>query len=170
MSERETKPEINVRASCADDAEALYEIWTDPRVCWGTLQVPYQSPDAVRKKIASPTPGFYSLVAELDGRVVGCAGIHAHTRPRKRHVGDCGISVHGDCWGQGVGSALMAALLDLADNWLNLTRVELEVYVDNAPAIHLYEKFGFEIEGTKRLYAFRQGEFVDSHVMARLKE
>jgi L-phenylalanine/L-methionine N-acetyltransferase len=33
----------------------------------------------------------------------------------------------------------------------------------------LYEKFGFEIEGTHRRYAFRKGEYVDAYSMARLK-
>jgi putative acetyltransferase len=63
----------------------------------------------------------------------------------------------------------MEAALDLADNWLNLTRIELRVYVDNAAAITLYEKFGFEVEGTHRRLAFRDGEYVDAYSMARLK-
>jgi putative acetyltransferase len=61
----------------------------------------------------------------------------------------------------------MEAALDLADNWLNLTRIELSVYTDNQIGIALYEKFGFEIEGTHRRYASRSGEYVDAHSMAR---
>ena len=60
--------------------------------------------------------------------------------------------------------------VDLADNWLGLTRLDFRVYVDNASAIVLYEKFGFEIEGTHRSYAFRDGGFVDAYSMARLKD
>ena len=63
----------------------------------------------------------------------------------------------------------MAAAVDLADNWLNLTRLELEVYADNAAAIHLYERFGFTYEGTLRQHAFRDGEYVDSNMMGRLR-
>jgi putative acetyltransferase len=55
--------------------------------------------------------------------------------------------VRDDWHGQGVGTALIEAAIDLADNWRNLTRLELRVFTDNAPAIHLYEKVGFEIEG-----------------------
>ena len=45
------------------------------------------------------------------------------------------MAVRDDWQGRGVGTALMEAALDLADNWLNLTRIELEVYTDNAAAI-----------------------------------
>jgi putative acetyltransferase len=42
------------------------------------------------------------------------------------------------------------------------------VYTDNEPAIARYKKFGFSVEGTLRQYAFRDGQFADVHVMARL--
>jgi putative acetyltransferase len=41
---------------------------------------------------------------------------------------------------------MMRAVIDLADKWLNLARIELTVFTDNEPAIALYRKFGFEIE------------------------
>ena len=47
--------------------------------------------------------------------------------------------------------------------------IELTVYVDNAPAVAVYQKLGFEIEGTGRKYALRNGEYVDAYFMARLK-
>ena len=63
----------------------------------------------------------------------------------------------------------MRAGLDLSDNWLNLTRLELEVYTDNDAAIRMYEKFGFSHEGILRQHAFRDGQYVDSAVMARFR-
>ena len=70
---------------------------------------------------------------------------------------------------KGVGTALMQALLDLADNWLNLSRLELTVFTDNEAAVKLYQKLGFVIEGTHRKFAFRDGEYVDCYAMARLR-
>ena len=72
--------------------------------------------------------------------------------------------------GQGVGRRLMEALLDMADNWLMLTRVELEVYTDNKRAVHLYEKMGFEIEGVRRKASVRNGVLADEYLMSRIKE
>ena len=79
------------------------------------------------------------------------------------------MAVRDDWQGKGVGSALMEAALDLADNWLNLTRLELTVFADNVPAIRLYEKFGFTAEGTLRQYALRDGQYQDCLIMARIR-
>jgi len=84
-----------------------------------------------------------------DNEVVGQPGLYTFpNHPCRRHVGQIGMAVRDDWQGKGVGSALMDAAIDLAENWLNLTRLELDVFTDNEPAIHLYKKFGFSIEGT----------------------
>jgi len=78
-------------------------------------------------------------------------------------------AVHDDFQGRGIGSALMAALVDVADSWLDLKRLELKVYVDNAPAIRLYQMFGFAVEGTYRGDALGAGQYVDSFFLAALR-
>jgi L-phenylalanine/L-methionine N-acetyltransferase len=106
----------------------------------------------------------------VEGEVVGNLGLETFpNRPRIRHAGILGMAVHDDWQGRGIGTALMGTALDLADNWLNLSRVELTVYTHNAAGFALYEKFHFEREGTHRRYAFRDGGFVDAYSMARLK-
>jgi putative acetyltransferase len=88
---------------------------------------------------------------------------------RRNHAAHLGMGVHDDYAGRGIGTALLRALLDTADNWINLKRLELTVFVDNAPAVALYERHGFENEGTLRAYAFRNGAFVDAYAMARIR-
>jgi L-phenylalanine/L-methionine N-acetyltransferase len=162
--------DIIVRHSEPEDYEALHRIMSGPRAVAGTLQLPLPPAQTWRKRLSEPSEDQHSLVACVDGEVVGSLGLETNsTRWRMRHTGRIGMAVRDDWQGKGVGTALMEAVLDLADNWLNLTRIELHVYVDNAAGIALYEKFGFEVEGTHRRFAFRDGEFVDAYSMARIK-
>ena len=52
---------------------------------------------------------------------------------------------------------------------MDVSRIEVQVYTDNAAAIALYAKFGFSIEGTCRRYAFRNGRHIDVHIMGRVR-
>lgn len=163
-------PGIKVRMVRPSDAEAFCELMTRPGVVWGTLQLPHQTPEAWRKRLEANDPNtMYQLVAEMDDQVVGSAGLHLSPRPRVKHCAALGISVHDAYQGMGVGRALMANLVEAADRWLNLVRIELEVYADNQRAIKLYESFGFVVEGRKRKNAFRDGQYVDSLIMGRLR-
>ena len=61
-----------------------------------------------------------------------------------------------------------ARLLDWADNWAGVLRVELTVHADNERAMALYRSMGFEEEGRHRAYAIKDGRYVDALCMARL--
>ena len=144
----------------------------DPRVQPGLLQMPYGTEEFWRKRIeempvGSNVPELF-IVAERDGSVVGNAGLTPVHGVRRRHAMGLGLSVAHAAQGQGVGNALMQALVDWADRWANVLRLELTVFTDNAAAIALYRKFGFEIEGTHRAYALRDGAYADVLAMARL--
>jgi putative acetyltransferase len=144
---------VIVRRTEPGDYDALQRIFSGPRAVAGTMQMPLPSVEMWRRRLAEPPEGLFSLVACADGEVVGSLSLEASIRWRMRHGATLWMVVRDDWQGKGVGTAHMDAALDLADNWLNLTRVELRVYVDNAPAIALYKKFGFEIEGTHRRMA-----------------
>jgi len=159
---------LAIRADEPSDWEEIAALTELPKVRWGTLRLPYTRKDQWRKWMENPSEDRTGIVAVLEGRIVGSAGIHRY-KGRRRHVGEVGMSVHDDFQRRGIGSALTAALVDVADNWLDLKRLELTVYLDNEPAIRLYQKFGFEVEGTCRGYAFRDGQYVDSFFMARLR-
>ncbi len=159
---------VEIRAARVDDHRDIYELLSCPSVVRDTLQLPYVSLDRRRQYLENPEPGRHILVAEVEGRVIGEFGLQQQ-RNRRSHTATLGMAVHDDFQNRGVGTRLVQAGLDIADNWLNLKRVELQVYTDNAAAVHLYEKFGFIIEGTHKAFAFREGEYIDAYFMARVK-
>jgi putative acetyltransferase len=165
---------ITIRRATPDDAEGYARIMSNPAVYPGLMQLPFNNAQNWRERLTemtAPSKVDLILVAERGGTIVGNAGLHPVSLPqqvRRRHVAMLGIAVLPEAQGQGVGTVLMQALCDYADRWLGLLRIELTVYVDNAPAIALYRKFGFEMEGRFRGYAMRDGRLVDAFSMARI--
>jgi L-phenylalanine/L-methionine N-acetyltransferase len=163
---------IVIRRPRPEDAAAILATMDDPDVLPGLLQLPYATEAMWKKRIeempVGPTTAELFIVAERGGEVVGNAGVHPLQHVRRRHAAGIGMAVAKQAQGHGVGTALMAAIVDWADNWAQLLRLELTVYTDNAAAQVLYRKFGFEVEGTHRAYAIRNGVYVDTLAMARL--
>ncbi|UXS02012.1 GNAT family N-acetyltransferase [Agrobacterium tumefaciens] len=160
--------DLIVRGIIPDDAEGLTDVLNLPGVRLGTLRQPFQSVACTRQYIEGLSRSDIVVAAEWRGRILGNAGLHAKSG-RQKHVATLGIGIHDDFVGKGIGSRLLAALIDAAENWHDIHRIDLTVFTDNTAAVHLYEKFGFEIEGTLRNYAFRNGTYADSYLMARLR-
>ena len=80
------------------------------------------------------------LIAELDGKIIGCAGAEINLNAAEIQT----VSVDPDYHGRGIGTKLFAQLL-AAIKMRGASLVYLEVRPSNTPAISLYEKFGFRV-------------------------
>ena len=164
------EPHIVIQRFSEAHLEGVAALYNDPAVCRQVLQMPYQSVEAWRNKLVTDNERRLQLVAVHGGEVIGQLGLEQYLRVRQAHVGSFGMGVAPAWQGKGIGSKLLSAALDVADNWMNLHRVELTVYADNEAAHQLYRKFGFEVEGRLRDSALRDGVFVDTLSMARLRK
>jgi putative acetyltransferase len=161
---------FDLRAPDPDDAGDLFEMSNLPRYRWGTSRLPFHSLAECKAYMERSQERLTRKIGAYIGpKMIGMASLTRY-EGRRNHVAGLGIGIHDDPHGRGVGTALMAAIIDLADNWWNIPRIELDVYVDNEPAIRLYQRFGFVIEGTKRGSTFREGEYVDDYFMARWRK
>ena len=167
-----TPENLTLRRATPADAPDFARINSHPEVLPNLMQLPYASVERWRQILADnehPGKTDFVLVAERDGRMLGSAGLHPVSAAlRRRHAAMLGVSVAPEAQGQGVGRALVQALCDYADQWGQILRLELTVFVDNERAIRLYRSLGFEHEGTHRAYALRDGVYADAHFMARL--
>jgi putative acetyltransferase len=160
--------EILIRPVRHEDAEALNELRRRDGVAEFIPSFASERESATRKYIDNFGPNDHVFVAELDGRIVAYAGLHVRDG-KMRHSAWLGIAVHDAFFGRGIGRAMMEKLLDLADRWIGITRVDLTVVANNTRAIALYEKLGFVVEGTQRKATYYDGQFWDVVCMARLK-
>jgi L-phenylalanine/L-methionine N-acetyltransferase len=163
---------ITLRRARPGDAADFARINSHPDVQPNLMQTPYGNVERWRQILTdNDQPGRTDivLVAEVEGKMVGSAGLHpVGAALRRRHAAMVGISVAAEAQGQGVGRCLLQALCDYADRWAQILRIELTVFADNERALRLYRSLGFEHEGTLRSYALRDGVYVDAHTMARL--
>ena len=118
------RQEITIRHSEPEDHEAIYRIFSGPRVMANTLGLPFSSKERWRERLAKERKGEFSLVACAGSEVVGHLSLYLYPEPRRRHSGHFGIAVREDWQGKGVGTKLLEVALDLADNWLGLTRLD----------------------------------------------
>ncbi len=155
------------------DAKGINALRRMPGVFENILGIPSERVKSSEDFLMSMDKNQHQLVAvatTLEGKevIIGTAGLVTYASPRMRHSGSIGIMIHKDYQNAGVGTALMKALIDIADNWLMLVRLELSVFEDNERAIHIYEKCGFKKEGLKRLAAIRNGKYENEYIMSRI--
>jgi RimJ/RimL family protein N-acetyltransferase len=105
------------------------------------------------------------FVVEEDGKIVGRLSVARDPHPASYHVADLGLMVATGHRRRGIGRAL----LDRSVAWARESRVrklELHVFPHNAPAIALYDNFGFVREGYRRAHYRRGSGYVDAILMA----
>lgn len=159
---------VTVRPTELADVDALTALRDVPHVQRNTLALPFSSrawgEDFMRRNLERRS---LNLCAVADGELIGHATLMSN-EGRRAHSAVLGIGVHDAYAGRGIGTRLMRMLTESADHALGLRRIELTVFADNAPAIALYRRFGFVVEGRSRGSAMRDGELTDVLHMARL--
>jgi len=111
---------------------------------------------------------YAQYVAGIENEIVGWADIIPKQKGSAQHTGELGMGVIARYRGQGIGKELLENVIK--HSWeIGLTRLELEVFSSNLVAISLYERYGFQHEGTKRNARFVDGEYEDAFIMAQCR-
>jgi len=99
---------------------------------------------------------------------VGAIGFHQVDW--RNRTAELGVMIgRKDAWGLGFGTDATRALVSWGFGVLNLNRVSLRVFEDNARGIRCYEKVGFRHEGRLRQDRFHSGRYWDTLVMGVLR-
>ena len=165
--------EVLIRASTPADAPAILELHTAVAAHGGGLA---REPDGmdlsgVETALARLFANGVALSAWEDGAIAG--EIHAsRLGPRQfdRNLTDLTVAVHPDVQGRGVGAALFEALfVEAAKLTPHIERIELMCREGNLPAVRLYQRLGFVVEGrfTRRV-RLSDGTIEDDLAMAKV--
>ena len=140
-------------------------------------ETPYMTryPDEVKKDVEEERafinrtredPDAAMIVAEVDGKIAGTCSVFGNRDRRKiSHRCSMGIGLLEDCCGQGLGTAMLSMLIELAKQ-IGYELMELIVVADNTRAQGLYRKCGF-IESGRYYHGmkFDDGSYHDEIMM-----
>ena len=138
-----------LRNGTAADGKAVLDIFnlTHEQTDWLLTYSDENSFDAQQEadflQAKTDSPDEIEILAEIDGKVIGTAGIgRIGTKDKVKHRAEMGISVDKDYWGLGIGRALTKACIECA-KIAGYSQLELDVVAQNERAIALYESEGF---------------------------
>jgi len=119
------------------------------------------------------TPNDHVFVAELQegdtAIVIGYGSLTIEAGSRVRHVAHLNILFHEQHQNQKFEELLIKKLIDLADNWLMLVRIETQIFVENGSQVAFYKTLGFVEEGVRKYAMIRGGKYCDLILMARYR-
>lgn len=159
---------ITLRHVEPGDAEGMRDLVAHHEVHRNLLQLPLQSVALWESRLQHAANDSIRLVACHESTIVGWLALGRSQELRRRHCWGLGLAVSPNYHRQGIATAMLSAVLEMADHWLGARRIELGVFCDNTSAQALYERFGFVIESRRSQYAWRDGELADTFLMARL--
>lgn len=118
------------------------------------------SEEQERQYLANCLDGTYSwmYVAEADGVLIGSCSMARSKRARVMHRAELSVAVAKSYWNRGVGTALLARMLEEGRK-AGVTVFALEVRADNAAAVHVYEKLGFRTVGRLERFFRINGQY-----------
>ncbi|MCD6513339.1 MAG: GNAT family N-acetyltransferase [Candidatus Odinarchaeota archaeon] len=122
----------------------------------------------VRDEMKQNRSFSFAIVDKETNRLIGTIGLHGVDWISRN--AELGITIwRKEYWNRGYGTDAMKLLLYYGFIFLNLHRIWLRVYSFNKRAIRAYEKIGFKMEGTLREHIFKNGQYVDVHIMGILR-
>lgn len=163
---------VRLRPYEPTDPSRLNPAFIEPDVLDGVgLPMP-QSVDGFRRFLEQSHGRTDQLVLAIerlsDGEPIGGIGLMEVNAAARTAV--LGVWIGRPWWDQGLGTDAVRTLCRYAFRFMNLQRIELNVFATNPRAVRAYEKVGFRTEGTRRRSTFVGGRHVDSYLMGLLAE
>lgn len=160
---------ISVRLAQEADLPAITRIYNEGIVDRiATLETEKRTVEERRAWLVSRDERHPVLVATRDGIVLGWASLNVfNPRPAYRHVADFSVYVGREARGQGVGSALLEAVIERARE-LGYHKLVLAGFPFNEAGLALYRRFGFREVGIYKEQGVLDGQWVDTIIMERL--
>ena len=167
-------PRMRLRPLSLDDTAAIFDVHSDEETVkyWGhdRMTESAQAEKLIRENLAGVQSGSsicWGLERQNPPGLIGTCTLFRFDH-QNRHA-EVGYILQRACWGQGLGSEALAAMIDFAFNTLDLHRLEADTDPRNEASLALLRKFGFKHEGYFRERWFVHGQWLDSDMLGLLR-
>lgn len=168
---------MRIRPIQIGDADAIFELKSDPAVTARYGQEPHtsldQSRDWIRNRLVDYTKHnaifwVFVLKEAQNDRLIG-ACCYWNFEPSFRCV-EIGYELHQSYWNKGIMSEALPPIIEYGFTQMDLHRIEGLPLAVNEPSRKLLTKMGFRLEGTFRERVFFHNKFEDQMIYGLLKE
>lgn len=162
---------LRIRLRDNRDSSDLLELFNEERFLhYASARGPFASVEELQLWLGNiACSKKFEVVGVLAGKTIGFGGLYV-MGDGLSHSGWILLGVRETFQGRGIGARLLQMLMATASIMIGLRRVQLTVFGDNDPAIKLYRRFGFEVEGRHKDFVRRGDDYVDALTMAKLYE
>ncbi|KID42480.1 GNAT family N-acetyltransferase [Fructilactobacillus fructivorans] len=160
---------MKLRALEKTDLPKLHELFNDKPTMDYWFAEPYESMMSLeaRYERENNDPTIRNFAIDVNGKFAGIVAlIDINSRDRNAEIE---IALSDEFVGNGIAQEAFDACVKYGFETLNLHKIFLYVDVENKPAVHIYEKFGFKIEGTLKGQFYVNGKYRDVYWMAKFE-
>jgi RimJ/RimL family protein N-acetyltransferase len=112
----------------------------------------------------------YAIHKKDTDELIGCGMIALINRYNRRCSLGISLGWNKENWGKGYAGETLQAIVSYCFTELELNRIEAEIYEFNDRSIRLFERYGFQREGKRRQYIFKEGVLKDEYIFSLLYE
>jgi L-phenylalanine/L-methionine N-acetyltransferase len=164
---------VSIRRAELKDAPALASLFSDATMLQLTDVAPYSAASHWEQRLADYADlSHLPLIATAGDVIVGVIllqGFPNHIR-RKHSASIRLLAVRAAHRRRGVGRALVDAVIEGCDHWLNVRRIDVTIDAASAALTRYYASFGFVDEGVKRRETLVAGNYGDLRILSRINE
>lgn len=157
------------------DAEAIYRIFSDPQVLKYHDVETFKTIEEAKFLIYNLSESFreqevirWGIVKKAENIIIGTCGYSGWNKNRLR--AEIGYELSPACWGQGIMTKALGAVIKYGFEKMQLNRIEATVMLPNIASMKLLRKLGFQEEGILRERGFWKGNFHDLKMFALLRK
>lgn len=157
---------LRLRELVPDDAESLFNVFSDPKVMAGHGTPVHQSVADTRRLIDWYAKAFpekralrWAVTRHDDDKALGTCGYHEITA--YHHRAEIGYELASAEWRQGIMSEAVRAVVRFGLAEMGLHRIEANVDPANPASANLLRKVGFTEEAILRERFFDNGRFIN---------